>query len=86
MGPGHWQQHHHRPPAAGARRQEHGGAAPGSAPQGLEERVSGPDGAAGQAGHGMASASGLFWGNNVFHVTGRGFFFLNMYRPKIALK
>ena len=50
MGPGHGQQHHHRPPAAGTGRQEHGGAAPGGLAQGHEERVSGPDGAAGEAG------------------------------------
>lgn len=58
MGPGHGQQHHHRPPAAGTGRQEHGGAAPGGLAQGHEERVSGPDGAAGEAGPPPARAVG----------------------------
>lgn len=64
MGPGHGQQHHHRPPAAGAGRQEHGGAAPGGLAQGHEERVPGPDGAAGEAGHPRAE----LWALRARHV------------------
>lgn len=65
MGPGHGQQHHHRPPAERTGRQEHGGAAPGGLAQGHEERVSGPDGAAGEAG----PPRGELWALRARYVT-----------------